>query len=152
MKLFFNDLRVGDRFKFVPNETGIVFEKESSATCIANGKSTFIDYTGMQEVEYVGNPRLKMTFPDQWRVREAIIRQDTPDRRADYLAGRFPRADNCKDVEMRYRWDTLRATGLKIGNGVGIKGDIDLYAYLDDENIDAALRSIIKPLQTRRSK
>lgn len=43
----------------------------------------------------------------------------------------------------RYRWDVLRGTKLKIGDGVGMKGDLDLYAYMDDDHIDSALRAIL---------
>jgi hypothetical protein len=43
----------------------------------------------------------------------------------------------------RFRWDVLRATRLRIGDGAGAPGDIDLYAYLDDTHIDSALRAIL---------
>lgn len=46
--------------------------------------------------------------------------------------------------DMRYRWDALRATGLTIGDGNGVCGDLDLYAYMDDSHIDTALRRITK--------
>lgn len=48
--------------------------------------------------------------------------------------------------DKRFRWDCLWASKIKIGDGVGIKGDLDLYAYMNDDHIDTALRSIIKPL------
>jgi hypothetical protein len=44
--------------------------------------------------------------------------------------------------DMRYRWDCLYSSGLTIGDGVGMPGDIDLYAYMDDTHIDTALRKI----------
>ena len=43
---------------------------------------------------------------------------------------------------MRYRWDLLHATELTIGDGIGVMGDINLYAYLNDNHIDTALRKI----------
>lgn len=43
----------------------------------------------------------------------------------------------------RYRWDVFYATRLKIGDGVGTHGDLNLYAYLNDDHIDAALRRIL---------
>jgi len=44
----------------------------------------------------------------------------------------------------RYRWDLLHYSGLKIGDGVGIQGDLNLYAYLHDKHIDTALKHIMK--------
>jgi hypothetical protein len=44
---------------------------------------------------------------------------------------------------MRFRWDVLYASKLKIGDGVGSKGDVDLYAYMNDDHIDSALQAIM---------
>jgi hypothetical protein len=44
----------------------------------------------------------------------------------------------------RFRWDLFLATKIRIGDGIGMKGDIDLYQYLDDSHIDTALRKITK--------
>lgn len=41
----------------------------------------------------------------------------------------------------RYRWDLLYISGLRIGDGVGMDG-LPLYAYLNDDHIDTALRQI----------
>jgi len=46
----------------------------------------------------------------------------------------------------KYRWDVLHKSGIKIGDGVGIAGNIHLYAYLNDSHIDTALRKIIREL------
>lgn len=43
--------------------------------------------------------------------------------------------------DKRFRWDALYACGLKIGDGVGTEG-LPLYAYLNDDHIDSALRKI----------
>lgn len=48
--------------------------------------------------------------------------------------------------EMRYRWDLFWSTGIKIGDGKGVRGDINLHAYLNDDHIDTALRKIVKEL------
>jgi len=80
------------------------------------------------------------------RLREALAPLDTEARRAPYRAGEIPRADAVTDIDKRYRWDLLYASGLKIGDGVGVPGDLELYGYLNDEHIDSALRSFIKPL------
>ena len=44
--------------------------------------------------------------------------------------------------DKRYRWDLLWASGLQIGDGKGMPGDLPLYAYMDDTHIDTALRRI----------
>lgn len=49
-----------------------------------------------------------------------------------------------KDVEMRFRWDILWASKLKIGDGKGMSGDVNLYAYLNDNQIDTALKYYMK--------
>lgn len=46
---------------------------------------------------------------------------------------------------MRLRWDLLYASKLKIGDGVGMDG-LPLYAYMNDDHIDTALRNICKEL------
>jgi hypothetical protein len=43
--------------------------------------------------------------------------------------------------DMRYRWDLLYISKLKIGDGVGTSG-LPLYAYLNDTHIDTALKAI----------
>lgn len=91
---------------------------------------------------------MKITDDDFAALRSAIAPLDTPARRLQYREGKFPNAERCKNVNMRYRWDLLYATGLKIGDGVGIQGDIDLYAYLNDSHIDTALRSLVLTLES----
>lgn len=90
---------------------------------------------------------LKIKEQDLQVLKSRIERLDTPARREMYKAGNYARANLTKDVDKRYRWDLLWTTGLKLGDGVGIKGDLDLYAYLDDSHIDSALRSIVPPLE-----
>ena len=62
---------------------------------------------------------LKMKDADLARLRAAIEPLDKQEHRDRYLAGNFRNADACKDKDMRYRWDLLYASGLKIGDGVG---------------------------------
>lgn len=78
----------------------------------------------------------------------AVAPLDTAENRAKYLAGTFPNADRCKDVDMRYRWDLLAASKLKIGDGAEMPG-LPLYSYIDDAHIDIALRSIVPALQPK---
>lgn len=47
------------------------------------------------------------------------------------------------DIEKRFRWDLFYASKCKLGDGVGMQGDIDLYAYLNDTHIDTALKSVV---------
>lgn len=90
---------------------------------------------------------MKITPNDLTQLAAFIRPLDTPERRVQYLAGNFPRADLVKDLNMRYRWDVLYASQIKIGDGVGIQGDLNLYSYLNDTHIDTALRSIVAELQ-----
>lgn len=90
---------------------------------------------------------LKITGADLEKLKAAVSPLDTQQRREIYRTGKFPRAELVKDLNKRYRWDLLYASRLKIGDGLGIKGDVDLYAYLNDNHIDSALRSFVPPLQ-----
>ena len=89
---------------------------------------------------------LKIKDADLVALQSALKPLDTPDRRAKYCKGDFPYADRCRDKDMRYRWDLMYASGLRFGDGRGMRGDLNLYAYLNDKHIDSALRSFIPPL------
>lgn len=89
---------------------------------------------------------MKMTPEHLAIVRAAVAPLDTKERRAQYIAEQFPRASVCRDHNMRYRWDLLFESGLKIGDGVGMSG-LPLYSYLNDDHIDTALRTLVKPLE-----
>ena len=76
--------------------------------------------------------------PEDFLVLEARIKPlDTAERREQYRAQGLS--------GKRYRWDLLRLSGLRIGDGKGAPGDLDLYAYLNDRNIDTALLRIVQP-------
>ena len=89
---------------------------------------------------------MKIKPEDLTALRAVVAPHDTTVRRAKYLVGDFPGASRVRDLNKRYRWDVLYASGLKIGDGRGIPGDINLYAYLDDSHIDTALRTFIPNL------
>lgn len=89
---------------------------------------------------------LKITPDDLAALKAAVAPLDTAERRQAYIENNFPRADRTKDKDMRYRWDLLYASQLRIGDGVGMQGDLNLYAYLNSDHIDSALRSFVKPL------
>lgn len=82
---------------------------------------------------------MKMTSTDFKFLEERIKPLDTPELRMQYEVLGYN--------SMRYRWDLLRATGIKIGDGAGMRGDINLYSYLNDDHIDTALRAIVPPLE-----
>ena len=44
----------------------------------------------------------------------------------------------------RYRWDMLEQSGIKIGDGINIDGDVNIYAYANKRHMDTALRKITK--------
>ena len=44
--------------------------------------------------------------------------------------------------EKRFLFDALYQSKIKIGNGAGIHGDVNLYAYCNDTHIETALRKI----------
>jgi len=44
----------------------------------------------------------------------------------------------------RFRWDMLEQSGIKIGDGINIDGDVNIYAYANKTHIDTALRKITK--------
>lgn len=80
---------------------------------------------------------MKMT-PDHFaELKTAIEPLDTAERRAKYLAGDFPRAERCKDLNMRYRWDLY-----------WLARNPDHDSYLNDTHIDTALRRIVINVQT----
>jgi hypothetical protein len=89
---------------------------------------------------------LKIKPEDLEVLRLAVTPFDTEELRAKYRNGDFPRSELTRDLDKRYRWDLMWMTRLKLGDGVGVKGDLDLYAYLNDLHIDSALRFLVKPL------
>ncbi len=83
---------------------------------------------------------MKMAAEHVEHLRAAIAPRDTAEMRDAYRTGQFPRADRCKDVDKRYRWDLLNAT-------VPARWVCERYDEgLTDANVDTALRSIVKPL------
>ena len=48
------------------------------------------------------------------------------------------------DIEKRFRWDLFHAAKITLGDGKGMSGDINLYAYMNDEHIDTVLRLYVK--------
>lgn len=88
---------------------------------------------------------MKITPQDYEYLRARLEPLDTPERRAEHYA---MYKNPGKNADMAYRWYLLlRVAKIKIGDGAGARGDIELYSYLDDNHIDTALRKIVKPLK-----
>ena len=49
-----------------------------------------------------------------------------------------------KIPDNRFAWDLFNASGIRIGDGRGMPGDIDLYAYLNDDHIQTALLKYVR--------
>ena len=57
-----------------------------------------------------------------------------------YEQGNFPRANKVKELQQRFCFDLLYASGLRIGDGVGTRGDIE--GDYSDSHIYTALKSV----------
>ncbi len=146
MKTTFKDLLIGDKFLIAPDGPSVYTKISEHKASTYTGRTDSFFETPDLEVKFHFDGRMAMTAEHYLQIRSKVVSADTPELRKVYIERKFPRAEFCKDIEKRYRWDVLRATGLKIGNGVGIKGDVDLYAYLDDDQIESALRKMIPRL------
>lgn len=81
--------------------------------------------------------------PEHFNQLKALIEPlDTPTLRTRYQEKDFPRSDNVKNLDMRYRWDLLYMIP-----GCTRRPLMDeLYVYMNDNHIDTALRRIVRPL------
>lgn len=75
-------------------------------------------------------------------IKEAIDPLNTPENQERYRTGNYPRSENTKDVNMRYRWDLLWATFSRTATEEQRKE----FNKLKDTHIDTALRRIVAPL------
>jgi hypothetical protein len=81
-------------------------------------------------------------------IRAAVAPLDTPERRAAYLAGDFPRADKVQDLDKRYRWDLVHVANrmsIDLVDNTMLIGTLYDAGY-HDAHIDTALRAIVPPL------
>lgn len=74
-------------------------------------------------------------------IGQAIAPHDTPERRAQYLAGDFPRADAVKDLDKRYRWDLYWLVRPSLAVQV-----TDILGWSLDSHIDTVLRRSVPKL------
>jgi len=49
-----------------------------------------------------------------------------------------------KDHNMRFRWDLFHLAEIRIGDGIGVHGELDLYSYMNDNHIDTVLKRYVK--------
>lgn len=83
---------------------------------------------------------MKATTEQRDTLAAAIAPLNTEYNRQMYREGRFHNAHKVKDLDMRFRWDLLHASG-------GWQLTAPLYdAGLNDMHIDTVLRSIVAPL------
>lgn len=83
---------------------------------------------------------MKVTDAHRAVLAEAITPLDTTERRELYRTGQFPRADQVRDLDKRYRWDLY---WLVVRNGQSLPDSTDGY---NDAHIDTALRSLVPAL------
>ena len=73
-------------------------------------------------------------------LQDKISKLDNEETREAYRGGHFPRSEKVQDINKRYRWDLLWASGAR---------EV-VYAIYDrgghDAHIDTALRKIVNPL------
>ena len=80
---------------------------------------------------------MKMKLEHFAQLETSIKSLDSEERRRFYKEGRHANADKVKDLDKRYRWDLFYIASLPVQ---------ELYAYLNDDHIDTALRKLVKPL------
>jgi hypothetical protein len=80
-------------------------------------------------------------------IADIFARYDKETLILEYETGQFARADKVKDLQRRFCFDLFFATGLRIGDGIGIDGDI--IGDYNDDHLYTALKSIC-PKVTRR--
>lgn len=82
---------------------------------------------------------MKVTEEHVALMRHAISQLDSGSARLAYRNRNFPRADQTKDVNKRYRWDLFWAANTNYPNTMRLILD----ANYKDSHIDTALRSIV---------
>lgn len=75
-------------------------------------------------------------------IKEAIDPLNTPENRERYRTGNYPRSENTKDVNMRYRWDLMWAAFWPNSTEEQRKE----FNEPKDTHIDTALRRIVAHL------
>ena len=76
------------------------------------------------------------------QMRELIQPLDTPEARDKYRSGNISRFDSVQDINMRYRWDLLWASGPNDLFDIMRESDPEFM----DSHVDSLLRSIVAPI------
>lgn len=84
---------------------------------------------------------MKLSGPYLDALKAEVTKLDTPEQRARYRAGDFPRSELVKDLDKRYRWDLFWVAGLSLNDA-----EVLLPEDVNDGHIDTALRRIVPPL------
>jgi hypothetical protein len=79
---------------------------------------------------------MKATAEQLATLRTLIAPNDTPERRARYLAGNFPRAEFVHNLDRRYAWDLFYLARVPR----------EVVENLADAHIETALKRIVPPL------
>ena len=64
-----------------------------------------------------------------------------------YEAGRFARSEKVKDLQKRFCFDLFHASRIKIGDGIGIQGDI--VGEYTDSHLYTALKQVCPKITKR---
>ena len=83
---------------------------------------------------------MKMSAELYRKFETAIAPLDTDERRERYRAGRFPNAETCHNLSVRYRWDLLRIAPDSLLEPA-------YNAGLNDVHVDTALRRIVPEIE-----
>lgn len=78
--------------------------------------------------------------PEDYEILKNAIKQ---------VVDNTPDPENVFDQNMsetRFAWSLFWMTGLRIGDGQGCQGDVDLYGYMNDNHITTALKKIVNEL------
>lgn len=134
--LTFQDLLIGDKFCIKGGPTVYTKTSERQAQVFTGAVSDFqhLDL----EIDFYVDARLAIRPSDYWQLRKLIMPLDTKERRQKYVNGEFKHAERTKNVAMRYRWDLTYLTQEIVDFTCHT-----LYKYLDDDQIDSALRHML---------
>ena len=81
--------------------------------------------------------------PEHFEQLKTLIEPlDAATLRTRYQNKDFPRSDNVKNLDMRYRWDLFHM----IPPCTRHPFSKTMYEYMNDDHIDTALRRIVPPL------
>jgi hypothetical protein len=65
-----------------------------------------------------------------------VVEKYGPERLSKHRAALI---DDCKDINVRMAWDIFHLTGIRIGDGAGIKTKHNWYSYLNDTHLNTAM-------------